>query len=106
MVQPVRPQDVSGLYRQQAATTSRAGAPGASDPRDAAAGGARGGRRSDQVMLSEEARQLRRVLDALDATPDERADRIAALREQIDAGTYDRGILQIATRLVEDGNLA
>ena len=56
-------------------------------------------------MLSDEARQLRRVLDTLDATPAEREDRIAALREQIDAGTYDRGILQIATRLVEDGHV-
>ena len=62
MVQPIRPQDVSNIYRQQSAPAGRAGnGSGREGTGDALAGGGRL-RRSDQVNLSEEARQLRQVV--------------------------------------------
>ncbi len=107
MMQPIRPQDASNVYRQQAASTTRANgnAPaGGPDSKDAA-GGARGGRRIDRVTLSPEGLQLQRVLDAMGQIPDVREARIEALRQQIADGTYDRGITEIAQRLIEGGGL-
>ena len=59
MVQPIRPQDVTNVYRQQAASTARTASAGAggtgANPRAAVL-------RSDRVQLSDEAVQLRRGL--------------------------------------------
>ena len=107
MMQPIRPQDASNVYRQQAASTTRAG--GSTPPvgGDASApAGTRGGRRIDRVTLSPEGLQLQRVLDAMGQVPDVREARVAALRQQIADGTYDRGIAEVAQRLVEHGGLS
>lgn len=107
MMQPIRPQDASSVYRQQAASTSRT--PGATPPagsEDGASGAARGGRRVDRVTLSPEGLQLQRVLDAMGEVPDVREERVAALRQQIADGTYDRGLTEVATRIVENGGLS
>lgn len=104
MVQPVRPQDASNVYRQQAASTARPG--GGTPAAGGDAGAPRGpqrGRRADQVTLSDEGRQLRRVLDAMAQLPEVRAQRVAFLQQQIADGTYDRGITAVARRLVEEG---
>jgi flagellar biosynthesis anti-sigma factor FlgM len=103
MVQPIRPQDVSNVYRQQAASTSRAGGQNAPGNEDASVNAGGRGRRSDQVSLSDEAQQLRRVLASISELPDVREQRVAFLREQIENGTYDRGIAEVAARMVEDG---
>lgn len=107
MMQPIRPQDASSIYRQQAASTTRAGGstPAAGAEGNEAAGGARGGRRVDRVTLSPEGLQLQRVLDAMGQIPDVREARIAALQQQIADGTYDRGITEVAQRLIEGGGL-
>jgi|AMFO01.1.fsa_nt_gi flagellar biosynthesis anti-sigma factor FlgM len=44
--------------------------------------------RHDEATLSEEARLLQRVRQAIDKVPDVREDKIAALRQQIQDGTY------------------
>ncbi len=101
MIQPVRPQDVSGAYRQQAISGTPPPPAGATT---GAAGGARAGtRRADQVELSDGARQLQTLLDAVRALPDVREDRITFLRDQIAAGTYDIDATTVAQRLVEQG---
>lgn len=107
MMQPIRPQDASSIYRQQAASTTRAGGstPAAGTEGNDAAGGARSGRRIDRVTLSPEGLQLQRVLDAMSQLPDVREARIAALQQQIADGTYDRGITEVAQRLIEGGGL-
>jgi flagellar biosynthesis anti-sigma factor FlgM len=106
-MQPIRPQDASNVYRQQAASTTRAG--GGTPPVGGDTGapvGSRGGRRVDRVTLSPEGLQLQRVLDAMKQLPDVRAERVAALQQQIADGTYDRGITEVAQRLVESGGLS
>ena len=107
MMQPIRPQDASSVYRQQAASTSRTG--GANAPvggNNGEAGAARGQRRIDRVQLSPEGLQLQRVLDAMGQVPEVREDRIAALRQQIEDGTYDRGVAEVARRIVQHGGLS
>ena len=103
MVQPIRPQDVTNVYRQQAASTARTASAGAggtgANPRAAVL-------RSDRVQLSDEPVPLRRVLDSIAEHPELREERIAELRSQIDAGTYDRGFTQVANRLLDEGLLA
>ncbi len=45
-------------------------------------------RDGDEATLSQEARLLQRVRRAIDEVPDVREDKIAALRQQIQDGTY------------------
>jgi flagellar biosynthesis anti-sigma factor FlgM len=101
MVHPIRPQDIANVYRQQAASTGRAARPGL----DAVTGG--GGQqaapRTDRINISDEAVQLRKVLESIGDEPELREQRVAQLRDQIASGTYDRGFTEIATRLVEEG---
>jgi flagellar biosynthesis anti-sigma factor FlgM len=106
MVQPIRPQDVSNVYRQQSASTSRTGRGADGNDSNATRGANGGGRRSDQVMLSEEALQLQRVLESIAGQPAEREQRIEALRAQIADGTYDRDLDTVARRMVQDGLLS
>lgn len=101
MIQPIRPQDVSGVYRQQA--ISGAPTPPAGIPADAPSRARAVARRTDQVELSDGARQLQTLLDAVRALPDVRADRIAFLRDQVAAGAYDIDAATVAQRLVEQG---
>lgn len=44
---------------------------------------------SDQVSLSAEARALAQARKAVDGAPDVREDRIAAIKQQIENGTYN-----------------
>lgn len=85
MVQPIRPHDASGIYRREVSNSAAAEAAG--DPRRA--GGAAGSaRRTDRVTLSEGAREFARIMERVQQAPDVRADRVAALKQQVDAGEY------------------
>src|SRR5437868_5085632 len=100
MVHPIRPQDIANVYRQQAASTGRAARPGA----DALMGGpGQPAPRTDRINISDEAVQLRKVLESIGDQPELREQRIAELREQISSGTYDRGLTEVASRLIEEG---
>ena len=101
MVQTIRPQDIANVYRQQAASTGRTTRPSA----DALAGGAGQQQplRTDRINISDEAVQLRKVLESIGDQPELREQRIAELRSQIANGTYDRGLTEVANRLIEEG---
>ena len=101
MVHPIRPQDIANVYRQQAASTGRAARPGA----DALMGGPaqQPARRTDRINISDEAVQLRKVLESIGDQPELREQRIAQLRDQIASGTYDRGLTEVASRLIDEG---
>jgi negative regulator of flagellin synthesis FlgM len=103
-MQPIRPQDATSIYQRQAIQGAGVDASGA--PRRA--GGADGAdgtrtRRTDRVTVSPAAQELYRAMQAVNAQGDVRDERVAALRAQIESGTYRVDANGIARRLVEDG---
>jgi flagellar biosynthesis anti-sigma factor FlgM len=100
MVQPIRPQDATGVYRRHVAEPGSSSSTGGGESVRESAGG---GRRSDSVSLSSRASTLRRVLPSVADTPDVRAARVEALREQIAGGGYEVDAEAIAHRLLMDG---
>lgn len=82
MIQPIRPQDASSVYRRQVGHADPAGAGTTARRTDG------GGRRTDRVTLSEGAREFARVMESVAKAPDVRADRVAQLRRQVESGTY------------------
>jgi negative regulator of flagellin synthesis FlgM len=96
MVQPIRPQDASGVYRRNlAGTTAAEGAPA-----QQGAGGAVRSRRTDSVALSSEAVLLARSLQAAHAAPDMREELVAQLRASLQDGTYRIDARRIAGQLL------
>jgi negative regulator of flagellin synthesis FlgM len=57
------------------------------------------GQRPDQASLSAEAQELLAARRAVQESPDVRADRVAALRQQIQDGTYKVDEYALARRL-------
>jgi len=102
-IQPIRPQDASGIYRRNVVATG--GTPNGVPLTDRSQGdaGARGARRTDSVSLSGEAQELRRVLSAIRDLPDTREARITHIREQLANGVYSRDVANIAERMIEEG---
>lgn len=87
MLQPIRPNDASGIYRAQVngATPNEAAGEAARTAADRPTGAAR---RADSISLSLRAQELLRTQQAVEQAPDVRAERVDALRAQIASGTY------------------
>jgi flagellar biosynthesis anti-sigma factor FlgM len=100
VIQPIRPQDATGIYQRQAVQGAES-EPGVRTGR--AAGEAHGGRRSDRVTISSQAQELHQVMSAVRDAPDVRAERVARLHAQVAAGQYRVDPEAVARRLVEDG---
>ena len=100
MIQPIRPQEASGVYQRQ---VEQAGEPGTPGTRRAGAAAGQPGARHDEVSVSLRARQLRAVMQAMPTVAGERADVIAELRQQISEGSYRVDAEAVAKRLVDDG---
>src|SRR5215210_9099269 len=54
----------------------------------------------DTVEISDQAREKARALEAVQAAPDPRADRVAELRQQVQDGTYNVSPEQLADKLL------
>ncbi len=89
-----------GVYQRQAVSIDAAGGDGSPGNR---AGASHAGRRNDEVTISDEAQQLRRVLEAVNELPEVREARIAELRRQLAQGQYGVDVAAIAERLVDEG---
>lgn len=100
MIQPIRPQDATGVYQRQIAQVAVEPA-----PRRDGARAQRGGGRSDQVTLSDQAQELRRILSAVSRLPEVRDQRIDFVRSEFDRGEYRMDALQIAERMLTEGLL-
>lgn len=98
MVQPIRPHDASGIYRRQ--VTSAEAAEAAADARR---GVHAAGRRTDQVTLSEGAREFARIMDAVKESPDARASRVEDLKSRIANGQYEVDYFGLASLLHDRG---
>lgn len=56
----------------------------------------------DNVELSQNARDLQRAQKALQDLPDIREDKVAALKQQIENGTYDIRVDKIAANMLKE----
>lgn len=99
MVQPIRPQDATGIYQRQVAQADAADAAARRNGVQRSANG----HRTDQVTLSEDAHAFARIMREVAGQPDARAARVEALRASIASGTYDVDAVTIAQRLYERG---
>lgn len=97
MVQSIRPQDASGVYRRNlAGATAAEGTPA----QRAANGGGGRTRRTDSVALSSEAVLLARSLQAAQGAPEIREELVAQLRASVQDGTYRVDAQRIAGQLL------
>ncbi len=101
MIQPIRPNDATGVYGRQITSADSA----AEESPGEAPAIRRAGGRSDRVTISERAQELRRLLAAASGAPDVREARIADIRQQLAEGGYQLDITGIAERLVDEGLL-
>ncbi len=101
-LQPIRPQDATNIYQRQAVQGAGPGADPAAAPPRTGADGSRT-RRTDRVTVSDQAQELYRAMQAVNAQSDVRDERVAALRAQIAGGMYRVDATGIAQRLVEGG---
>jgi negative regulator of flagellin synthesis FlgM len=64
-----------------------------------------GGLTEDKVALSPEAKQIQDVKKRLDSLPDVREDKVAEIKEQIEAGTYTIDGEKIAFKMIRESIL-
>jgi len=58
---------------------------------------------ADTAGISEDARELSRAREAVEAAPDVRADRVRSLQQQIRTGNYNPDPREVAKRIMERG---
>ncbi len=58
--------------------------------------------RGDRVELSSTAREMKQIESVLKSTPDVRADKVKAIKEQIEAGTYQVDSKKVANAMLAD----
>jgi negative regulator of flagellin synthesis FlgM len=56
----------------------------------------------DTVELSSLAKDLQRAAEVARATPEVRAEKVAALKEKIDSGTYEVDSKELASKMIVD----
>ena len=71
-------------------------------PKEASRGG---GLSEDKIALSPEAKQIQEAKKLLDSLPDIREDKVAEIKEQIEAGTYNIDSEKIAYRMIRESLL-
>jgi len=56
----------------------------------------------DKVELSSVAKDLQRAAEIAKATPDVRADKVAALKEKVESGNYEVDSKKVASKMIVD----
>lgn len=59
--------------------------------------------KTDTVVISDAAKRIQEVRSQLDAVPDVDEGKVARLRKEIEAGTYQRGADEIAGKMIREG---
>ena len=54
-------------------------------------------------MISDAAKRIQEVRSQLDAVPDVNEEKVAQLRKEIEAGTYQRSADEIADKMIREG---
>ena len=59
--------------------------------------------KTDTVVISDAAKRIQEVRSQLDAVPDVNEEKVAQLRKEIEAGTYQRSADEIADKMIREG---
>ena len=59
--------------------------------------------KTDTVVISDAAKRIQEVRSQLDAVPDVNEEKVAQLRKEIEAGTYQRNADEIADKMIREG---
>ena len=59
--------------------------------------------KTDTVVISDAAKRIQEVRSQLDAVPDVNEEKVAQLRKEIEAGTYQRSADEIAGKMIREG---
>ena len=59
--------------------------------------------KTDTVVISDAAKRVQEARSQLDAIPDVDEDKVAQLRKEIEAGTYERSADDIAGQMIREG---
>lgn len=59
--------------------------------------------KTDTVVISDAAKRIQEVRSQLDAVPDVDEEKVAQLRKEIEAGTYQRSADEIAGKMISEG---
>ena len=59
--------------------------------------------KTDTVVISDAAKRVQEVRSQLDAIPDVDEEKVAQLRKEIEAGTYQRSADEIAGKMIREG---
>lgn len=59
--------------------------------------------KTDTVVISDAAKRIHEVRSQLDAVPDVDEKKVAQLRKEIEAGTYQRSADEIAAKMISEG---
>lgn len=57
--------------------------------------------KTDEVSLSTQARELQKAKEAVEASPDVRQEKVAAIKAQVEAGTYNIPAGYVAAKMLE-----
>jgi len=94
----IDPGSLHHIGRSSAGRVTGSGVEGTTPLREAAAAPASAG--ADQLELSSRAEEIRTARAALAQTPEVRADKVAELKAQIEAGTYRVDADKVAERIL------
>jgi negative regulator of flagellin synthesis FlgM len=59
--------------------------------------------KTDTVVISDAAKRIQEIRSQLDAVPDVDEEKVAQLRKEIEAGTYQRSADDIAGKMIREG---
>ena len=59
--------------------------------------------KTDTVVISDAAKRIQEVRSQLDEVPDVDEEKVAQLRKEIEAGTYQRSADEIAGKMIQEG---
>jgi negative regulator of flagellin synthesis FlgM len=59
--------------------------------------------KTDTVVISDAAKRIQEVRSQLDAVPEVDEEKVARLRKEIEAGTYQPGADEIAGKMIKEG---
>jgi negative regulator of flagellin synthesis FlgM len=95
---------ISDLNRQSGslAYINQSGKPDPNEKTPAAVEGQGKTASSDRVELSARSREIKKIHDVIEMTPDVRAEKVAALKAQVDKGEYQVKPEEVADRMVKE----